>query len=486
MTYLDEDRARNETRSRLRIERLKQIRCQEKSIALANNQRYDALKTEVKRSRRATEEQRRHETELGKLNSVISAWNHAVLQTGDAHRLAKESSVGAKEMTLQREIAEGQRKMAASKRQIQVTCACAMCCSVAVTMAQALKLRQEEVRTIALQHVRALLPRHAAQEMAALNREDAQADAESRDALERLSRPVERAEHVRIVRVPQSAESIRHRLPVNVSTSVTTHHSEGRVSNIAAEERLKSVRKFKAKCIAEMSAKNASNKRFDEAMLEVADRRKTGVEHDYFGELYHMDVNGERATRVKNVSMVASTDKSAAVTKRFESIFATDGEQTSAARVQAEAWSVPLDRPLVAMQVSEGPGTPTRATRRVAVGAWEVPSEQTERHALRQPALTSRRPVPATTESSADSSSASAAQRVAALIRGVSEPAPPSMRPHETRPTRTSPAALRFAPAPVREDIPVSVLPSLNTSFQRRSDSQSPEVLHSSVSPHFA
>lgn len=120
MTYLNEEKERADVAKRLRLERIKQVRQLERKISIQTNEKYEKLKEDKKRTRVASEGKKKLEDELVKLNNVIVSWNEAVLHVGDAHRSAASEGRNQMARGLAHEVVEGQRRLAASKRQIEV------------------------------------------------------------------------------------------------------------------------------------------------------------------------------------------------------------------------------------------------------------------------------------------------------------------------------------------------------------------------------
>ena len=177
------------------------------------------------------------------------------------------------------------------------------------------------------------------------------------------------------------------------------------------------------------------------------------MNHDYFSDLYFIDINGDRVNRVKNKSMVLDQDNERTITQKFESIFASPSDQGTTSKVKAEAWSIPVERDLVPVSSSR-----KAEAKVVSVPAWEIPSAETERvtrHVRRQPGLSQRLSTQSLAAIEADADhpappSSSAVHYVSTMISSNTDPSPARGRPSiaaEVKSNLTSPAAIRTTAA---------------------------------------
>lgn len=125
MTYLDEERERAKIKADLRCERIRQVRAMEREQAKQRRVVYQSILSTKQAKRQEVAEQTLLKAEQAKLQSIIENWNAAVLNTGEAHRIAKTTAEVTQSTHLEAQVAAAQRKLVASNRQIEVLpCAC--------------------------------------------------------------------------------------------------------------------------------------------------------------------------------------------------------------------------------------------------------------------------------------------------------------------------------------------------------------------------
>ena len=243
-------------------------------------------------------------------------------------------------------------------------------------LVKALKVRRELLSQVNLDALKSRKPLEVRQEMSSSNREEAKALAESRAAVEEGIRRgrMESSRGGRTVaqsfRVPQEAEEIKHRHEVVVEAKITRHGDHEDVDMVRNEvkaEEVGTLKKYKARCLREMSGKRSAEDRFETAMKELQTARRAELKHDFFADLEKLDSANGRRERIKNAASAMQLAGASEIDDEFERIFTTSREVApEITKVPAVAWTIP-PRPEQPTHTS-APSIPS--THKVEVPLW--------------------------------------------------------------------------------------------------------------------
>lgn len=207
----------------LRIQRLKEVRQQENSIALKRCASYRQCIDERKSVKMCRLKEQKRNNKLNELDQLVNKWQGAVKESGGAHRLANDNvnilmkkTAADASLHRKRKAEEIQReKLALQIRQEQI-----------------LEAQRESLRQQGLQQVK--------KEIRMSNREDAHAMGEAYAARQQLldcqTAALDRMHSVPKVymqsRVQQGAVSIEQRFPVEVHARIWRHGARGRDDSV--------------------------------------------------------------------------------------------------------------------------------------------------------------------------------------------------------------------------------------------------------------
>ena len=225
-------------------------------------------------------------------------------------------------------------------------------------------------------------------EMAASNREEAQALVESQLAQsQRLQRSAQLAKaqgHVihQEKRIFQSAESIEHRQAI-YHTSKIIHHgkysnlgdpSTQAVMNQARQQEVETMKQFKARCLSQMRNQNLANERCEVALKlqqQQDSQALTSPEH-YFNDLMNIDQQNDRLYRVKNRQSVRDLELEE-IQDSFEEIFTMGSEATQSQRkIPTPVWTIPAK--VEVFPVHENVQKPASSSEKVKAPVWIIPA----------------------------------------------------------------------------------------------------------------
>ena len=302
----------------IRIERLKQVREQERRISQQRRKSYSGSIVEEKEHRENSSRVSNRKNVMALRNKLSQTFKTALLHTGDGHHVAVDSVhqlVGRIKMEEERALL--QNRAAASRGPLA---------------AQKLaKFREINIHSKQKERLRVLRTKIS---YSREERGDARAEYESQIAkLEAQARAAAYQREI-LATKPQLAEqgkidnystSIYQRGPTVVHAKVIRHNTKaGDVRDIqrhVAEEASSAARKLFKAVLRQLTSDSKAVKRAKEARLVSETKRLTRTFEDDLTVLQNLDRQGIRATRVKNVDTIPQVDSDLKINNNFEDMF---------------------------------------------------------------------------------------------------------------------------------------------------------------------
>lgn len=300
----------DEMAKQLRIQRLKEVRAQEKQISEQRCRVYRDVIDERKDMKFQEKKRVKFEEMVTKVDQAVSELSQTLVETGTAHREAQSHSENLIKKQIKTENVTRQRSINAENRMNHAW----------------LELKREQLERKRQDHEKFLLKQIRDQERY-VEREDAHEFGEMKSA-QKTRHEYITAERERIARTPQSAERVHHRFPIKITANVIRHggspgreEEEGLVINTAATAEVETKRNAWTNIMNEMKRKKVIKQRAAAARVSVLRSNTAEFLEEELKLLNNADRAGERIIRVKEAIGVPAVVENAKVKSSFEKVF---------------------------------------------------------------------------------------------------------------------------------------------------------------------